>query len=152
MYVCIYISYTSLPLAGKEICFFLFVFSCPKNQLCLQRFLSIQVFSWLPFSVVSCTVGITSSCWLLVFLFSVSLGSTLPLLLGVSNCKCARLFTCARLLVVATSVVRAAVKLTKVKSHMATIYVTELLHIIMISVDAQKTKKQMQEGKAILEC
>ena len=63
-----------------------------------------------PSQLVSDSVGITSSCWLLAFPISVSL--TLLCL----HCLCFSASHCARLLIVATPVLKAA-KTDEIKSH-----------------------------------
>ena len=73
---------------------------------------------------VSCSVVITSSCSLLAFLLSVSLMSSHVC------CHCSLTRNCARLLITATPVLKAVVKLTTVKLHGNNLHEVMIAHII----------------------
>ena len=88
---------------------------------------------------VSCSVGIMSSCSLLAFLLTVSLTSS------HLHCLCSPVSptrNCARLLIVATPVLKALIKSTKVKSHGNNACIVIIVHVL--SADVQ-TNKQMQK-------
>ena len=81
------------------------------------------------------SVGIASNCSLLAFPLSVSLVSTLPSLLNISN-SISRTYRYSRLLIGATLVLTAAVKLTTVKSHGNSVLIERV-----ISRDTQSHKQ-----------
>ena len=83
-----------------------------KKQPGLWTFPSTQGLSGSHSQSVSCSVGNMSSCLLLAFLFSVSLASPH---LHCLHSSVSWTLNCARLLIVATPVLKAAVKPTKVK-------------------------------------
>ena len=90
-------------------------------------------------------VGIMSSCSLLAFLLLVSL--------ALSRLHClyssvSRTHNCARLLIVATPGLKAAVKLAKVKSHGNKVWMLDVIIAHVISGDAQKNRCRKQ--KAVL--
>ena len=88
------------------------IFDFKKKQPGLWTFPSTQGLSGSHSQSVSCSVGNMSSCLLLAFLFSVSLASPH---LHCLHSSVSWTLNCARLLIVATPVLKAAVKPTKVK-------------------------------------
>ena len=95
--------------------------------------------------LVSCFVGIMSSCSLLVFLLLVSLASS------CLRCLCSLISqTCNCAWLVVIPVLKAAIRSTKVKSHRNNLCDVIIAHVISADVQTNKQTNRHRKHKTIL--
>ena len=133
---CWFIRYTS---KAKQVWYFI-----SKNQPGFRHSDPLKSSPGGPSLLVSDSVGITSSCSLLVFPLSVSL---------TSSCLCSqypsRTRNCARLLIVATQSSRLWTKLSKVRSHGNNVRDVIIVHVISADAHTYIDTNRCRKGKVI---